>query len=224
MNEQNNTHKKGAWGIRSVYIAIGVCLAAVAVASWITFASISSTLSGGTDPADTDVVEPVDETLSGVTEEPNSIVESVASEEAEDADAAPESLLPPLQNGITKPFSGEDLVYSETLRDWRVHNGTDFAAEQGEAVCAAADGIVSKVYDDGLMGHVVVIESGSMEVYYCGMDSEIPVTEGDSITAGQVIGAVGAIPAEQAELSHLHLEVKQDGVYMDAEALLEAAS
>lgn len=224
MNEQNNTHKKGSWGIRSVYLAIGVSLAAVAVASWITFASISSTLSGGTDPTEANVVEPVDETVSGITEEIVSEEAEIVSEPAEEADVTPDTVTPPLQNGIAKSFSGEELVYSETLRDWRVHNGTDFLAEEGEDVCAIAGGTVTKVYDDGLMGYVVVIESGTIEAYYCGLDSEIPVQEGDPIAAGQVIGTVGILPAEQAEGTHLHLEVKRDGAYVDAETLMEAAS
>ncbi len=224
MNEKNGTHKKGSWGVRSVYIALGICLVAVAVASWITFESISSTLNSGNDSADADIIEPVNDSVSGVTEDVSSMEEVVSAEPEEAVDTTPESLTLPLQNGVIKSYSGEALVYSETLRDWRAHNGTDFAAEEGEEVLAAADGTVSKVYDDGLMGYVVIITSGSMEVSYCGLDSEIPVSEGDSITAGQVIGTVGMLPAEQADGPHLHLEVKLDGVYSDAEVLIKAAS
>lgn len=221
MSEQKDAHKKGNWTIRSVYIVIGVCLIAVAVAAWITFQSISSTLTGEmTDPTDTDLIEPVDDTLSGITEEQMSKTEQVT----EDVDITPETFVLPLQNGVVKKFSGEEFVYSETLRDWRTHNGADYLAEPAEEVCAIADGTVTKVYDDGLMGYVVVIESGTIETSYCGLDSEISVTEGDSVLAGQRIGTVGVIPAEQAEEPHLHLEVKRDGVYIDAEALINGTS
>lgn len=226
MKEQKKAHKKGNWGIRSVYAALGVCLVAVAAAAWTTFESISSTLSGSTpDTVQSQPVEPTGETVSGVMEETesSSVESEVVSEEAEDTsvNATPETLQLPLENGVLKAFSGEELVYSQTLKDWRTHNGTDFQAESGEDVLSIADGTVTKVYDDGLLGNVVVVTSGEIEASYCGLNSEISVKEGETVAAGQVLGTVGEIPAEQAESTHLHLEVKRDGVYIDCETLMQ---
>ncbi len=235
MKEQKNTHKKGSWGVWSVYAALGVCLVAVAAATWTTFQSISSTLNGSTpDTAVSEAAEQAGETVSGVAEESSAAAEASDSEGQADAErapaeeeeavnATPESLSYPLDNGIVKPFGGETLVYSETLKDWRAHNGTDFQAETGETVLAAADGTVASVCKDGLWGNVVVVESGALEIAYCGLEDAIPVSEGDQVTAGQAIGTVGEIPAELSEQTHLHLEVTSDGEYLDFEALLTPA-
>lgn len=233
MKEQNNqkTHKKANWGVRSVYAALGVCLVAVAAAAWTTFESISSTLSANTPDVNQSQIEETEgalETLSGVTDAEESAQQSDLSSEEESqtdetADAAaatPETLSAPLSNGILQAYSGETLVYSNTMKDWRVHSGTDFQAELGESVVSMCDGTVTKVYDDGLLGNVVVVEAGTLEISYCGLDADISVTQGEAITAGQTIGVVGQIPAEQADGPHLHLELKQDGAYQDVESML----
>ena len=54
-------------------------------------------------------------------------------------------------------FSGDDLVYSETLGDWRTHNGTDYACTSGDSILAAAAGQVTACYSDALWGGVVEI-------------------------------------------------------------------
>ena len=44
------------------------------------------------------------------------------------------------------------------------------------------------------------------------------VKEGDTVSAGQVLGTVGSVSCECAEESHLHLEVKQGARYLDPAA------
>ena len=41
--------------------------------------------------------------------------------------------------------------------------------------------------------------------------------QGDEVALGQVIGAVGYLPAESLMPSHLHLECRRDGKYIDDE-------
>lgn len=64
----------------------------------------------------------------------------------------------PVDGTITKQWSGEDLVWSETLGDYRVHTGCDIAAAVGSKVRAMADGEVSDIYCDDLLGYVVEID------------------------------------------------------------------
>ncbi|MDD5952359.1 MAG: M23 family metallopeptidase [Oscillospiraceae bacterium] len=219
--EQKKGHKKGNWGVRGVYAALAVCLVAVGAAAWTTFDSISTTLRSNTQSQKQ--TEPTTQTVSGVIQSTTS--EAVSAEEtdldAETASTAAEvtALQLPLSNGISRSFSGEELIYSETLKDWRTHNGTDFSGEEGEAVLSAADGTVKEVREDSLMGNVVVVTSGTLELSYCGLN-ETDVQTGDKVTAGQTLGSLGIIPAEQAEGVHLHLEIQQDGAYVDCESLL----
>ena len=51
----------------------------------------------------------------------------------------------------------------------------------------------------------------------CGVASP-KVKEGDTVSAGQVLGTVGSVSCECAEESHLHLEVKQGDSYLDPAA------
>lgn len=67
----------------------------------------------------------------------------------------------PVPGPMLAPFSGDELVYNETLGDWRTHNGVDLAAEAGEPVKAAALGRVSAVYQDAVWGWTVEVSDGA---------------------------------------------------------------
>src|SRR5699024_5051625 len=60
------------------------------------------------------------------------------------------AFVPPVSGQTLAGFSGDELVYSETLGDWRTHNGIDLAADAGDEVRCARAGTVSAVYEDGL--------------------------------------------------------------------------
>ncbi len=51
----------------------------------------------------------------------------------------------------------EQLAFNATTRDWRTHDGVDLTAAEGAPVRAAANGTVTAVYDDELLGTTVVI-------------------------------------------------------------------
>lgn len=122
---------------------------------------------------------------------------------------------------ISKAYSSGTPVYSETMKDWRIHTGTDWKAESGEAVMACANGMVKSVYSDSMLGNVVWAEHGDYDFYYCGLGENFLVKEGDIITKGQQLGTITAVPMESAEGSHLHVEVKRSGVTMDPAAVVQ---
>lgn len=130
------------------------------------------------------------------------------------------SLIPrlraPLEGKTIASFSAEILSYNEALDDWRTHNGVDIAAEEGTPVCAAADGTVVSVAEDPLMGVTVVLEhsNGFTSTYAC-LGQEVYVSAGDSILAGQNIGAVGTTAAGESAEPHLHFSVSKDGELVD---------
>lgn len=115
----------------------------------------------------------------------------------------------PSAGEIVKDYSGDELVYSATMQDWRTHNGIDFAAQIGDTVVAAADGTVEAITDNSMMGTtVILLHSGGLRTIYSNLDENVAVSTGAEVAAGMAIGAVGdTAAAESAEEPHLHFEV-----------------
>ena len=88
---------------------------------------------------------------------------------------------------------------------------------------AACAGTVVSVADDVLMGTTVVLRhDGGYETTYANLQASPPVEEGEPVSAGQVIGAVGSTAAaETAQGPHLHFAVTKDGEAVDPDAFLE---
>ncbi len=164
--------------------------------------------------------------------------EPAAPDAAEDPEPSPaplpdaETVAPtePVQLTIVRPVSGEvvqhhsvdRLCYNTTMRDWRTHDGTDIACAVGTEVRAAMEGAVSAVYDDDFLGTVVEITHATGHVTrYANLTAMPTVKVGDSVRAGQVIGAVGATAlGEAAQTAHLHFSVEKNGAAIDPEAFL----
>lgn len=123
----------------------------------------------------------------------------------------------PVSGEVTIPFAYDELVYSKTMGDWRAHVGIDIAADLGTQVMAAADGVVKDIYTDPKLGSCVVIEhSGGMTTLYSNLQEKATVQIDHKVSAGDVIGGVGATAAyEIGEESHLHFEVFKDGTPVD---------
>jgi len=123
----------------------------------------------------------------------------------------------PVKGEIISDFSLEVLAYDETMGDWRTHSGIDIAASAGTRVVAIRDGTVSQVYQDDLMGTTVVIDHGDGLVSrYYNLTSKPTVSEGDTVSTGTVIGAVGQTAiAEINRPAHLHLEMSDNGRSVD---------
>lgn len=120
----------------------------------------------------------------------------------------PEFIMPTL-GAVSKKFSIDTLVYSNTMEDYRTHNGIDISCGAGSAVCAAADGVVKEVYEHPMMGYTVVIShDANSETVYQNLAEGITVAVGDIVKRGEVIGAVGeSALIEIAEEPHLHFEI-----------------
>jgi len=129
----------------------------------------------------------------------------------------------PLVGQTVAEYAMDCLVYNETTRDWRVHNGVDIAAEAGTAVCAAADGTVYSVYEDETMGTTVIIRhQDGYTTRYSSLDKEVTVTPGDTVKLGQTIGYVGQTALLESALgTHVHFSVTCNGESMDPMAFLE---
>ncbi|MEU9603719.1 peptidoglycan DD-metalloendopeptidase family protein [Streptomyces sp. NPDC048057] len=93
------------------------------------------------------------------------------------------------------------------------HTGTDFPAPQGTPVVAAGVGTVVEAGWAGAYGQSVVIEhDGGVRTRYAHL-SAIEVSVGQTVRAGDAIGAVGSTGNSTGP--HLHLEFIVNGVAVD---------
>lgn len=122
-----------------------------------------------------------------------------------------------VSGAVMSPFSGDELVKSKTMGDWRVHSGVDIKANVGTDVKCIADGTVISTENDTMMGNTVKIEhSGGIVSIYSNLDEKFAVKKGETVKAGAVIGKVGeSALAECMEEKHLHLEVTKNGKCID---------
>ena len=140
-------------------------------------------------------------------------------------DSAKEIVYVPALNGeVSVPYSGDELIKSKTMGDWRIHTGVDIAAPEGTKVCAIADGTVKDVYEDEMMGFTVVIEhKQGTESTYCNLMKGVVVKKGQQVKAGDVIGGIGSTAiAECMEAPHLHLELTNNDKQIDPMSVIKA--
>ncbi|MFI3326402.1 MAG: M23 family metallopeptidase [Clostridia bacterium] len=116
---------------------------------------------------------------------------------------------------ILQGYSGDELVYNATMKDYRTHNGVDIACVTGETVYAVNNGVVLETFYDLLLGNVVSVEHGDYEVWYCGLGSTFLVEAGEVITQGTAIGSIKEVPFEANEEPHIHIEVRVDEELID---------
>lgn len=142
--------------------------------------------------------------------------------EGEAADSAQVSakFILPVQGEIFAAFSGDELVYNQTMDDWRTHNGIDIRANKDVGVKAGCDATVAKIYEDGMLGWTVELDCGGFTARYSGLGDNVMVKEGSKVKQGDTIGVVGEIPLELAEQSHVHLEIIKDGKAVNPNEML----
>jgi len=128
----------------------------------------------------------------------------------------------PVEGEIIKEFAKDNLIYSETLKEWITHTGIDIKADKTTVIKASAEGTVIGIKNDPRYGLTVIIEheSGYKTVYSNLLTSEF-VNEGDKVDAGETIGTVGTTGIfESAEDAHVHFEILKDNEYQDPITLL----
>ena len=136
----------------------------------------------------------------------------------------PRLIVEPVPGETVAAFSVSELRYSETLGDWRTHDGIDMAAAEGDSVVAAMSGTVVSVANDDLMGTTVVLShDDGYQTTYANLRPDTAVTPGQYVSAGQIIGAVGSTALiESAQAPHLHFSVTKDGDAVDPEEFLRS--
>ena len=117
----------------------------------------------------------------------------------------------PVSGSLSAKHDPTLQVFSNTMQDYRVHLGIDLTTKENAPVYAAADGKISKIWVDTLMGYSIAIKhSGDCVTIYKNLAETLPegIAEGVSVRSGQLIGTVGeSAMVEIAEEPHLHFEM-----------------
>ncbi|HEV8177216.1 MAG TPA: M23 family metallopeptidase [Gemmatimonadales bacterium] len=121
----------------------------------------------------------------------------------------------PRASRITSVF-GAARVYNGEVKSR--HLGTDFAGAVGTPVLAAGRGVVAMVADFYLAGKAVYVDHGQGMVTAYFHLSRADVTAGDTVTAGQRIGAVGQ--SGRVTGPHLHWVARFGTIAVDPMSLL----
>lgn len=219
-------HSKSKFtGSAAFYIVIACCLVAIGGAAWFAAANISKRNTPSKNETDSsysshnsiiesssmpEISNPVTTEEAGktVSDEPYSSGEATESTQSTDTSVV---FSMPVQGEIIKGYSEKVLQYSATLGDMRIHTGLDIACEDGTSVSAAGDGKVTSVDESSTLGTVVTIEhNGGITTKYASLKG-VKLKAGDSVSAGDIIGTVTAVPSECADQSHLHFEAYKNG-------------
>ena len=210
------------------YIALVICVMAAAAASYSAVTHMLDNIKQEAKPPQSNTEESGHDVsalpeLPVEKDEPESETEEPAESIIEETAADP--LVPiysrPVDGVLVKPFSGDELVKSATLDDWRTHNGADYAAAVGQEVKAVYSGEITKALRDPLLGNVVEmkLDTGYV-VRYAGLESVDGIIPGSRVSQGDVIGTVGKTSLlESAEEPHLHFELMSGDAYVDPEEL-----
>lgn len=139
------------------------------------------------------------------------------------AEKAEFSLSMPCSGSIISPCSVDELVFCETMQDWRTHNGLDIAGKVGDQVKASEAGVVSQVYSDELLGTVVVLDhENGISTLYANLQSPDFISVGTKVEKGDIIGGIGESGSLEANLQpHLHFEVIADGEYKNPSEMIK---
>lgn len=125
--------------------------------------------------------------------------------------AAPEpTAAPPPDRSISSGFGLRRDPFGLGLRK---HHGIDLPAASGTPISAVRPGVVSFAGSRGGFGNLIVIDHGDgLQTAYAHC-KVLAVQPGQEVSAGTVIGTVGSTGRSTG--SHLHFEVRQDGVAID---------
>lgn len=113
--------------------------------------------------------------------------------------------------------SGFAMRMHPIMNDWRQHKGIDFAASTGTPVRSVGDGVVDFAGRQSGYGNIVIINHRNNQSTAYAHLSRVDVREGQTVSQGQFIGAVGS--TGWATGPHLHFEFRVNGEFRDPSSI-----
>ena len=175
--------------------------------------------SNETTETNTEIVEEVEQPEITVTpDEPDTVTDTNAPTENEVTETKKEiTFAKPTEGEIICEYAKENLIYSETLKEWITHTAIDIKADKTSVIKSAADGVIKSIVNDPRYGLTVVIshDEGYETVYSNLLTAEFVVV-GEEVAQGQTIGTAGNTASFESNMEcHLHFELLKDGEYLD---------
>ena len=98
--------------------------------------------------------------------------------------------------------------------EMRFHAGQDVGAPSGVSILAADSGVATVIPDrsDGYGNYIIINHGGGRSTLYAHM-SAFAISNGQSVSQGQVIGYVGSTGVSSGP--HLHFETRVNGAAVD---------
>lgn len=129
----------------------------------------------------------------------------------------------PVEGEMMREYAKDNLIYSETLKEWTTHMGIDIKAEKTTVVKAAEAGTVKSIKNDPRYGLTIVIEhEDNFQTVYANLLTSEFVVEGEKVEKGQSIGTVGNTAVfEIADEAHLHFEILKESLPVDPSIYLK---
>lgn len=238
MKYENNRKKSPKQNI-GFYIALVICVVAIAAAAWTTYGSVlkysdlqpeeseqqsSKDIEAGNEVSGAKYENSSDDE-STVTDKDANAGNSENSDESEEIPVKKTALdttkTAPIEGGaVIKQFSPKNPIQSKTTSDWRTHNGIDISASNGTPVRAMTSGTIKSITNDPMLGNVICVNHvGGYTAYYCGLSDTPVVNEGNAVSTGDTIGYVSNVPSEMLDESHLHFAVMLENEYVDPSTL-----
>ena len=123
----------------------------------------------------------------------------------------------PVEGDMVRDYAKDNLIYSETLKEWTTHMGIDIKADKTTVVKASEAGTVKSIKNDPRYGLTIVIEhEDAFQTVYSNLLTSEFVVEGEKVEKGQSIGTVGNTAVfEIADEPHLHFEILKDSLPVD---------
>lgn len=154
------------------------------------------------------VLEPVNEIIAVGTATRELYSESVPEIESEQPDVTGSFIWPVNGGYVSDPFKSN-----------RNHKGLDIAAGAGTEIYASDGGtVIGAGWNDGGYGYFVKIDHGNGYVTMYAHASEVYVSEGQTVSAGDVIAAVGSTGDSTG--NHCHFEIRYNGDYLNPSSFI----
>ncbi|NLN06009.1 MAG: M23 family metallopeptidase [Firmicutes bacterium] len=123
-------------------------------------------------------------------------------------------MIAPVNGVLSSPFGTRLAADGESLE---MHYGIDVAAEPGSPVYAAFAGTVNLIKEHEVYGTTIYLLHENDMVTIYGRVTDVTVSAGDDVAAGQVIAAVAS---KEDGGSHLHFEIWEEKQPVDPETYL----
>lgn len=239
--EDEETAKRKKY-TKGFYVVFALCLCAIGAAGWYTYSDVVNYMNDteipesvitSTEPENKQAeakldgvnkTESTNDSSKAITEPTESPTQQKTEPLTEPATEQPIEVkrTDPVENSeVINEFSGNRLVYFETLKDWRVHKGADYSAEVGEEIYAVANGIITDFFKDTLYGNGIKLEaSDGFTIVYYGVKQDENIAVGSSVNAGDLIATADSVPCEKEKKPHIHLEIQKDGNYINPQNFL----